>query len=247
MTPRPWAFLVAAAGACAAACASSTPPAGALPADVTMVRHVDKVGSPPPAPALAGARCKPGQEACACRSGEAEAESEPPAEGNKRLEIRMSADGGEAVLDSPGLGHFTANGVKETCFYVDVPAGSKNSFAFVSRAADVKVGVSPRLAVTEYGPAGPYWYKIATVECIGAGGRCDRDGAEKWGRGLQTRKRGRLDPCGSMVVTGLNWETSGGQAERDGGLFSDLTVHFEMEAKKFPTKFAPGSTECVPK
>jgi hypothetical protein len=49
------------------------------------------------------------------------------------------------------------------------------------------------------------------------------------------------------VVTGLDWQTSGGLAERDGGFFRDFSTRFTMDVKSFPTKFPPGSTECVPK
>jgi hypothetical protein len=165
----------------------------------------------------------------------------------KRLELRLSADGGDAALESPALGRFTASGIRETCYYVDVVAGAKNTFSFASQAASARVGVTPRLTVSEYGPEGSWWYEVLTIECVGAGGRCDRQGADAWSRSLKDRKRGRNDPCGSMVVTGLAWDTSGGEADRDGGLYRDFSARFDIEAKKFQTKFAPGSPECVPK
>jgi hypothetical protein len=112
-------------------------------------------------------------------------------------------------------------------------------------------GVSPILKIAEYGPKGPYWYDVLAVRCGELNSdddvRCDRAGADAWAARARQRKRGRLDPCGSSVITGLAWETSGGQAERDGGLFRDFTVRFTLEVKKFATQFAPGSTECVPK
>ena len=75
----------------------------------------------------------------------------------------------------------------------------------------------------------------------------DRNAADAWGDFVKKRKRGRLDPCGSGVVTKLAWDTSGSEAAREGGLYRDFSVAFTMEIKKFPTQFAPGSTECVPK
>jgi hypothetical protein len=230
---------------CLGGCSSSNAAAsGGKTDDVSVVRHVDRVTLPPSMP-LAGARCKDGH--CACRAAEDEPEKRPPAEGQKRLEIRMSADGGDALLDAPGLGRLTSSGPQEACFYLDVPAGGTQSFTFTVVADRADRGVGPHLAVTEYGPAGPYWYRTLAITCAGANARCDRNGADAWGRGLATRKRGRLDPCGSMVVTGLKWETSGSEAERNGGFFRDFIVRFDVEAKKFATKFAPGSTECVPK
>jgi hypothetical protein len=103
------------------------------------------------------------------------------------------------------------------------------------------------LHIAEYGPKGPFWYDVVDVHCAGAGGRCTRDAADEWGAEAKNRKRGRIDPCGSSVITHLLWETSGGMGERDSGFFRDFTVTFDMEVKKFATQFAPGSTECVPK
>ncbi len=85
------------------------------------------------------------------------------------------------------------------------------------------------------------------MRCDGPGGKCTRDAADAWAVALKSRKRGRLDPCGSTVVTHLGWDTSGGAALREAGLFRDFTVKFGMDVKKFATQFAPGSTECVPK
>jgi hypothetical protein len=239
MTSRPWAWLVT---LLTCACASSPQKSDS---DVAVVRHVDQtVGGSATTP-LAGARCK-GRHTCVCRLGH-EAETDPPAEGMKRLEIRLAADGGAAALEG-GLGRFESVGPQESCFYVDVPAGHTADLAFSAHADKPSAGVAPRFRMAEYGPKGPYWYEIIDVECKGQQGRCDRQGADAWAaRNLKERKRGRLDPCGSTVVTKLAWNTSGGEADRDSGFFRDLTVRFALEVKKFATQFAPGSTECVPK
>jgi hypothetical protein len=214
---------------------------------VAVVRHVDVVRPSGTSVALAGARCKGRHGSCLCRAPGDEAETEPPPAGRKRLEIRLAADGGSARLDG-GLGSFAAEGPQETCFYLDVPAGQTSDLTFVARADRPSAGVAPRLRLFEYGPKGPYWYAIIDVECKGQQGRCDRQGADAWAaRNLKERKRGRLDPCGSAVVTKLAWDTTAGQAEREGGFFQDLSVRFALEVKKFATQFAPGSTECVPK
>ena len=242
MTSRPWAWL---ATLIATACASA-PAKPADEKDVAVVRHVDRTTGGSATATLAGARCK-GRSSCACRIAPDEAETEPPAAGMKRIEIRMAADGGAATLQG-GLGHFEAVGRQESCFYLDVPAGHTNDLSFVAHADKPAEGVAPRFRMFEYGPKGPFWYAIIDVECKGQGGRCDREGAEAWGaRNLAERKRGRLDPCGSTVVTKLAWDSIGGQGDRDGGLFKELTVRFALEVKKFATQFAPGSTECVPK
>lgn len=194
---------------------------------------------------LAGKRCQGTR--CACRpAGANQPEADPPGEGFKRFEIRMSAVGGRASLDGPSLGAMAA-GEDETCFYVDLPGGSKHDFVFAARASNPDLGLSPVLRIAEYGPAGPWWYEVFAVECGGPTGKCDRAGAEDWKQAAQGKKRGRIDPCGSAVVTRIGWETSGGLGERDGGTFRDFTVSFSMEVKRFVTQFAPGSSSCVPK
>ncbi len=165
----------------------------------------------------------------------------------KRFEIKASVFDGDAALRSPTLGQFVAKGTRDTCYYVDLVNGSSHTFSFVGRAADANRGFSPKFIIREYGPKGPFWYDVVSAECDNGTGRCDRRGADIWGDSIKKRKRGRLDPCGSAVVTGLDWETSGGLNARDGGNFLDFTVHFSMELKKFSTAFAPGSTECLPK
>ena len=80
--------------------------------------------------------------------------------------------------------------------------------------------MAPVLEIAEYGPKGPYWYPILDVRCAGPGGKCNRDAADAWGEDIKTRKRGRIDPCGSAVVTHLDWDTSGGTGEREPACFA---------------------------
>jgi hypothetical protein len=82
------------------------------------------------------------------------------------------------------------------------------------------------------------------VRCDGPNRRCNRDGADAWSAEVKTRKRGRIDPCGSTVISRLTWDTSGGTSDRELGLFRDFTVKFTMEVKKFATQFHPGAPEC---
>jgi hypothetical protein len=193
---------------------------------------------------LAGARCHGGT--CTCRNRNASpAEQPPPAEGQKRFEIRLGADAGTAVLESPTLGRFTSSDA--ACFYVDVAPGTTHEVTFTAAESRSEGGVGPMLDIEEYGPKGPWWYRVVEVHCAGPGGRCNRDAADEWGADAKNRKRGRIDPCGSTVITHLAWGTSGGSGMRELGLFRDFIVKFTMEVKKFPTQFKPGSTECVPK
>ena len=196
---------------------------------------------------LAGARCRPGSGApCTCRGRGDVAETSPPDANHKRFEIRLSAAGGSATLDSPTLGRF-AGDADETCFYIDVIPGTTSEVAFTAWASTPEGGISPTLDMAEYGPKGPWWYDLLSVRCDGPGHRCNRDAADAWSAEAKTRKRGRIDPCGSTVISHLVWDTSGGTGDRELGVFRDFTVRFTMEVKRFATQFAPGATECVPK
>src|SRR3569623_3019403 len=167
----------------------------------------------------AGARCANGVRRCRPEDA-SEPESSPPPEGMKRLELRLSAAGGVAAVDISGLGTFAVSGEKEACAYVDVPAGSTHDVTYTAKETTTSGGIAPRMKIFEYGPKGPYWYDMLLVTCDGPGGKCDRAAADAWGAFVKERKRGRIAPCGAGVVPRLVWDTAGGQALRDGGLFS---------------------------
>ncbi|HLK89194.1 MAG TPA: hypothetical protein VKZ18_04815 [Polyangia bacterium] len=231
--------MLACAGCSGASASSSAAPATPAAVEAPAAREAN----------LAGARCTGGPTApCACRSKNGDvAEKSPPDADHKRFEIRLDAVGGGATLDSPTLGHFTA-GADETCYYIDVLPGTTNQVTFTARAATKEGGVAPWFELAEYGPKGPWWYDILQVRCDGGpGGRCNREAADAWNAEARTRKRGRIDPCGSTVISHLHWDTSGGTGDREMGLFRDFIVDFTMEVKRFETQFPTGSTECVPK
>jgi hypothetical protein len=242
-------LLIGLAALCGVACASTSATAPAAGGEAP----AGAAAAAAPAPNVAGAvranlgggRCQ--GATCTCRNANNfAAESPAPDEAHKRFEIRIGAGGGEATLSSPTLGDFTS-GPGEACFYVDVVPGTTHDLTFVAREARKEEGVSPTLQIAEYGPKGPWWYDVLDVKCEGPGAHCNREAADAWSAELKTRKRGRIDPCGSSVVKGLKWDTTGGTGVRELGLFADFKVTFAMEVKKFPTQFKPGSTECVPK
>jgi hypothetical protein len=194
---------------------------------------------------LAGKRCQGNVCTCRSRAGDP-AESPAPDDAHKRFEFRIGAGGGPATLTSPTLGDLSS-GPGEACFYLDVVPGTTHEVTFLAREARKEEGLTPVLEIAEYGPKGPWWYDVLTVKCEGPGNRCNRDAADAWSAELKTRKRGRIDPCGSAVITHLKWDTTGGTGVRELGVFADFKVSFTMEVKKFPTQFKPGSTECLPK
>jgi hypothetical protein len=196
-----------------------------------------------PVAVLAGKRCT--EAVCRCRVAGDDAEHLPPPAGKKRIEIRMSAMNGKLTLDSPSAGHFELAGPQEACFYVDLEVGLLHDFHLDSQEGRAGSGVVPHVHIAEYGPKGPYWYDILDIAC-GQGARsCDLDLAREWGESwLAKRKRGRLDACGSIVVSGLRWTTSGGEEASKGGLLRDFEVPFALEVKSFATEFPPGAAEC---
>jgi hypothetical protein len=193
---------------------------------------------------LAGARCKSGAP-CTCRNREGSpAEAPPPDEQHKRFEIRLAGVGGGATLDSPTLGHFAA-AADEACFYIDVLPGTTSDLTFTATEAVKESGIAPVLDIAEYGPKGPWWYDVINVRCEGPSNKCNRDAADAWSAEAKGRKRGRVDPCGSSVISRLTWDTSGGVGNRELGLFKDFTAHFTMEVKRFQTQWPPHAKECL--
>ena len=192
---------------------------------------------------LAGKRCADGL--CRCRGAHDPAESPPPAAGSKRIEIRLSAVNGEIKLDSPSAGHFAQSGAQEACFYVDLDINVRHEFHLDSQEGSGEVGVTPHLHISEYGPAGPYWYDIVDIACGLGAASCTLESAKDWGETwTATRKRGRLEPCGSINVSGLKWTTSGGSEADKGGSLRDFEASFALDVRKYATEFPPGAAEC---
>jgi hypothetical protein len=234
MAARPR-YLLFAFALFAATCATGKPEAGKGKRAVEVERG--------PEPVLTSRHCTDG--ACVCRGLGEKKEDPPPAPGTKRIEIRLSANHGSLTLDSPTAGHFEHAGEEEACYYIDLDINTLYTFHLASKEAREGGGVVPMVHISEYGPIGHFWYDIVDVSC-GLGDRgCDPGLARAWGQSwLDKRKRGRLEACGSMVVVGLKWSTSGGQAEANGWLLRDFNADFGIEVKKFATEFPPGSPEC---
>jgi hypothetical protein len=219
----------------AAACATGKPAGEGSQRAVAVERG--------PEPVLASSHCTGG--VCVCRGLGDKKENPPPPPGKKRIELRLSASLGNLTLDSPTAGHFEHTGQEEACYYLDLDINKLYTFHLTSKEAHEGGGVAPMVHISEYGPIGHFWYDIVEVAC-GFGDRgCDPELARAWGRRwLEKRKRGRLEACGSMVVVGLKWNTSGGQAEANGWFLRDFDADFGLEVKKFATEFPPGSPEC---
>src|SRR4051794_23776414 len=154
----PVAALVVLASLAAAGCAgaSSASSAAAASSPGESVGH--RPGGASTTATLVGARCKDGDGHCSCRRpGDNHPENPLPDADHKRFEIRLgNEDGGDAVLDSPTLGRFSA-GASESCFYIDVLPGTHHMLTFTAREGRPTAGLSPTMRIAEYGPKGPYW------------------------------------------------------------------------------------------
>ena len=116
--------------------------------------------------------------------------------------------------------------------------GRRRTSSFTATEATKEAGIAPSLDIAEYGPKGPWWYDVLTVRCAGPGGKCNRDAADAWSAEAKSRKRGRVDPCGSAVISHLVWDTSGGTGNRELGLFKDFTVRFTHGGETLPDAVA---------
>ena len=197
---------------------------------------------------LAGARCKGGAP-CTCRNriGDgrggaaarraAQALRDPArrASGAARRSIRRRWDTSPPARDEVVLLHRRAAGN-------DVGRRVHGDRGAEGRRASRRCST-----IAEYGPKGPWWYDVSASAAPGPGGKCNRDAADAWSAEAKGRKRGRVDPCGSSVISRLVWDTSGGIGNRELGIFKDFTVKFTMEVKRFPTQWPPHAKECVAK
>ena len=244
LTPNVTVALLAAGLGCAGAPRFS--PTSGSEAATAAPAHVERPGARDAN--LAGARCAQGPgEPCACRDRRGDpAEKPAPGRGAQALRDPTVGGGGKRHPGLPDARAFRGRDI-ESCFYIDVVPGTTSDIVFNAKESWPQKGMGPALEISEYGPKGPWWYRILDVHCAGPGGRCNRDAADAWGEEIKTRKRGRIDPCGSTVISRLGWDTSGGAGDPELGLFRDFTVSFTMEIKRFATQFRPGATECVPK
>jgi hypothetical protein len=221
--------LVAALATGLACGASSTRKAGGLTA--------------PPAPTtvatLAGPLCD--GAACTCRDPDAAGDggAGTPDDGVKRFEVRLGPSEHELWLTVDDMVLYKSRARAEECFYVDLPAGDHR---FTFRAANPG-GVSAAVAISEYAPATSSWYASYRFEC-GAPGVCAYDDLETYRGTLERYVRGIHDPCGSVKVKGLTWDTDLAPDTVHPG---NLAVHFTFDVFDFTPKRPHGDPACAEK
>lgn len=131
----------------------------------------------------------------------------------------------------------------EACFYIDLPMtpGVGQSYPVELRASNPD-GVAAGLVVSELGAAARAWYRTLSWSC-GAPGACSFDEleAEKAEVSRAAAERRLYDPCGSLQVLGLRWDS---RVAPDHQYPGDLTLAFTLRASGRVPEKAPGDPSC---
>jgi hypothetical protein len=189
---------------------------------------------PPPEPethaTLVGPLCK--QDRCTCRDADAPADGGAgvPTGDDKRFEIRVGPMEHALWVMVDGMVMFKTEATAEQCFYVDLPPGDHS----LRIRAHHDEGVSAAVTVSEYADSTKSWYDSYRFSC-GAPGVCGFDDLRAYKQSLTRYKRGIQDPCGSVKIKGLSWDT--GRApdlEHPTDLALGLTMHLYAFAPAKP-------------
>jgi len=197
----------------------------------------------------AGPRCRGG--VCRCRDVDpsgatlGEATSDPsdstasvegaPAEGMKRFELRTGrgSDDVQITVEGRGTLHKSADTTESLCAYIDLPPG-EHRVRLRAKSQPGQVAV-PRLLIYEHGEKTHSWYGTFATAC-GSGAVCTR--AELVDRMAELRKpRGLFDPCGSVKVGGVRYDSEHDAEDR----ITALDLEVTLKVYPFSPRFAHGS------
>ncbi|HTE54286.1 MAG TPA: hypothetical protein VK698_25700 [Kofleriaceae bacterium] len=174
-------------------------------------------------------------EACRCREGDDGAGA--PAAGYKRFEVHLgpSRDPLWALVD--GMVLYKTGDSSDACFYIDLKPGMHA----VSLRARGEEGLSAAVAIAEQGGAedATWWFHTFDFQC-GTPGQCDLPTLDSWKREVSALE-GKHDPCGSVKVQGIHWETG---RMPDNVHPGELLLHVTLNVYGFAPKYPPGSEKC---
>lgn len=204
--------------------------------------HQVEIG-PPPArmthATLAGPLCQGTR--CTCRDPNAPEDGGagvPPAPGVKRFEIRMGPSPQELWATIGGQTLYKSPERAEECFYVDLPASGNTPVELRGSADD---GVSAAWTIRELGTGTKSWYDTFAFTC-GSPGVCSFDELDARKQQLAQRENNMYDPCGSVKVKGLTWDT--GKAP-DQLHPSQLLVRLYLDVRPYAPKHPHGDPACA--
>lgn len=195
---------------------------------------------PPPDPVtratLVGPLCD--AEVCRCRAeGPADGGAGEPEAGVKRFEIRVGPSEHELWVTLDDMVLFKSTARAEDCFYVDLGAGDHR----LGLRASHKGGISAKLAVSEYAPSTKSWYRSFRFTC-GSPGVCSHTELDEQKAEYARYKRGIHDPCGSVKVKALSWDSgvAPDQLHPD-----DLAVGLTLDVYDFAPEKPHGDPACA--
>ena len=193
----------------------------------------------PPAPeaetraTLAGPLCDNGR--CTCASDPAEVGQAP--DGYKRFEVTLGPSQSQlwAMVDDMVLYKGTERATE--CYYLDLPQG-EHPFRLHAKG---KGGFGARMRVREVGAKGPWFFESFEFSC-GAPGLCDQQSLREWKERIQEVEKGKHDPCGSVRVLGLDWQTG---RMPDNLHPADFDLQASFKVYKFVPDAPPGDASCA--
>lgn len=196
---------------------------------------------PPPAPVtkavLAGPLCGP-DGTCKCRDETAAGDggAGEPDGARKRFEIKLGPTDNDlwAIVDGQVL--YKSKERPTDCFYLDLPSGDHQVTLRASRPNGVQAG----MAISEYGVGPKSWYKTLKFTC-GIPGVCSHDELGEIKVDNKQYKGGIHDPCGSVRIRGLTWDTG---VAPDQLHPEDLVVRLTLDIYKFKPDRATGDPKC---
>lgn len=192
---------------------------------------------PPPAAAtvatLAGPLCTNGQT-CTCRSNPGDAGA--PEGDRKRFEVRIGPAEHELWVTIDDMVLYKGNARAEDCFYLDLGPGDHA----VGLRAHQPGGLSAAVQISEYAPAHDSWYETYRFSC-GAPGVCSHDEMDEYKASLPQYKRGIHDPCGSVKVKNISWDTGVAPDEQHP---EDLALGLTLQIYPFAPKHPHGDPVC---
>ena len=188
-------------------------------------------------------RCQ-GQH-CTCRDASSPAdaaESNPPAGGMKRYEIRVGPSMDAVWVDVEGRGTwFKQTEPQETgCLYVDLKPGDKVRVTEHVEAMEKTHGTALDVRISEYNPKLHAWYDTARIECGGGGDACNREMLGSWTDSIHKLVRGLQDQCGSTKIEEPHWSSPETDLPHPPAITAELILHVYT----FEPKSPPGTADC---
>ena len=181
-------------------------------------------------------------DACRCRDASAAADGgagEPIGEigAIKRFEVRIGPSEHELWVTVDDMVLYKGTARAEDCFYLDLGPGDHQ----MGLRASHQGGIAARVAVSEYAAGTKSWYETFRFGC-GAPGPCSHTELDEYKANLTTYKRGIHDPCGSVKVKQIGWDTgiAPDQMHPD-----DLQVAWTIQLYGFVPKKPHGDASCA--